>query len=97
MFSAFWTALSLEYTPMTPFIEQCDLYRYKKKTSNFCSYVDKFKDRRNNSTSMSDLVENNMEHAEEYDEIYRWRDPHRQEEQLFRVCQLRDYMRYIRW
>ncbi len=23
---------------------------------------------------MSDLVENNMEHAEEYDEIYRWRD-----------------------
>ncbi|NQT07976.1 hypothetical protein HQ586_02760 [Candidatus Bathyarchaeota archaeon] len=46
---------------------------------------------------MSDLVENNREHAEEYDEIYRWRDPHRQEEQLFQVCQLRDYMRHIQW
>lgn len=31
---------------------------------------------------MSDLVEYYRERAEEYDEIYEWRDPHRQEEQL---------------
>lgn len=30
---------------------------------------------------MSDLVEYYKERAEEYDEIYEWRDPHRQEEQ----------------
>jgi len=30
---------------------------------------------------MSDLVEYYRERAEEYDEIYEWRDPHRQEEQ----------------
>jgi len=46
---------------------------------------------------MSDLVENNREHEEEYDEIYGWRDPHRQEEQLIQVRQLRDHMRYILW
>jgi hypothetical protein len=34
---------------------------------------------------MSDLVEYYRECAEEYDEIYEWRDPHRQEEQLLLV------------
>ena len=46
---------------------------------------------------MSDLVEYYREHAEEYNEIYMWRDPHRQEKHLYQVCQLRDYMRYIQW
>lgn len=31
---------------------------------------------------MSDLIDYYRERAEEYDEIYEWRDPHRQEEQL---------------
>ncbi len=46
---------------------------------------------------MSDLVEYYRERAEEYGEICRWRDPHRQKERLYQIRQLRGYMRYIQW